>query len=191
MSKVPSVPKVPPIARSAEELLAQLENLMEERAVETLRFREAQPERQERFKIRGGGAPASKAEALAMLDTLRAAQGKVRAAAAGMTKAEAQELLATARGALKALSDAFPGAHVAILFRSGGPFIYPNSVIGDYTKLQVAGSKGKAVWAMGWGPNRSPSYFLWSYDPTRVIEEQPVTSSWLLRIYLVNDAPVA
>ena len=59
-------------------------------------------------------------------------------------------------------------------FHSGGPFLYPSSTSADYASLVAAGSKGRAVWRMGLGPDKHPSYVGISIDPQRIIDSQYV-----------------
>jgi hypothetical protein len=237
-----------PKVESLEAMLGAIERELEVSASATMAWRLAQQKRQIERGIRGGGAPASRAEARALIEFAQKARGTAarmkggggispgfaegivpsRVAAARRAAREAGSLeaaivgggihgtaFATAMEAEKAYAAALADptltpdekkvlvarlgalaaaksneiladARVVILFKSGGPFIYTNSVASDYYRLAAAGSKGKEVWKMGWGPNRSPSYSRCTVDPEKVIITAAVSSSWLLQIWLVE-----
>ena len=99
----------------------------------------------------------------------------------------AAALMEAAASAAAVTNATFPESRVAILFRSGGPFLYLNSVSSDYYRIVGAGSKGKEVWKMGWGPNRSPRYVSYPIIASeKILATQAVSSSWLLQVWLVD-----
>lgn len=76
---------------------------------------------------------------------------------------------------------------LAILFKSGGPFLYPNKGVEAFVTMVAAGSKGKAVWhELGLGPNKHPVYVSWPYTASQVLDMQHATSSWVVAYYLVD-----
>ena len=100
--------------------------------------------------------------------TLESQKDRVRALALQM-----QDVNKTVKGKL------------AILFKSGGPFLYPNSTPSDYSAMVAAGSKGKQVWQLGLGPDKHPTYVKITIDPSDVIDSQFASSSWVVAYYLV------
>jgi hypothetical protein len=83
--------------------------------------------------------------------------------------------------------DSHVAAKLAILFKSGGPFLYPTSTPSDYASIVASGSKGKWVWQKGWGPDRHPTYVHVSVTPDRIIDSQCANSSWVVCFYLVSQ----
>ncbi len=175
--------------KSAEDLLAQIELVIEKRQAETLKsdWQLQQRDRQGKLGIRGGGAPASLSEARGQFDEILRQRGYMAAASGTWSKEQKAAATEEFIAAWKRFETIVGGAKVAILFKSGGPFIYTNSIPQDYARLAAAGSKGKEVWKMGWGPNRSPAYLPIFIPENRVIHTQSVSSSWLLQIWLISD----
>jgi hypothetical protein len=171
-----------PKDQSLEAMLGAIERELKTSAKATLTWRKAQRARQDSIGIRGGGAAATIAQAQAVLATAKAATSRL--AYGGLTIDEARKVSASITAEYARLNELVPEAVVVILFRSGGPFIYPNSAPSDYYRLQQAGSKGKEVHKMGWGPDGHPTYRQYSPDPARVIDTMPVASTWLLQIWL-------
>lgn len=171
-----------PQEQSPEAMLRAIERELEASAKATITWRLAQRERQETIGIRGGGAAGTIAEARRVLSAAKAATSALVTGRPAM--GEARDLAATIKAQYARLNEMVPDAVVVILFRSGGPFIYPNSAPSDYFRLVRAGSKGKEVWKMGWGPDRHPTYNRYSLDQERIIDTEPVSSSWLLQVWL-------
>lgn len=184
---LPEISVHPP--RSAEDLLAQIELVIEKRQAETLKsdWQLQQRDRQGKLGIRGGGAPASLSEARGQFDEILRQRGYLAGGGRDFTKEQKAAATEAFTEAWKRFDAIVGGAKVAILFKSGGPFIYTNSIPQDYARLAAAGSKGREVWKMGWGPNRSPAYLPIFIPENRVIHTQSVSSSWLLQIWLISD----
>src|SRR5271157_2117330 len=174
------------VPQTAAQLKALIERQIEEGIQETIGRKIAQEKRQTTVGIRAGGAPASRAEAADAIDWILRSRRAIEETGARWTAAEQRAAVEAHLEATRVFNERFEGARVAILFRSGGPFVYTSSFPTDYTNLVEAGSKGKWVWQRGWGPNRSPSYSLISIDPRKVLHDAPVASSWLLHVWLVE-----
>lgn len=176
------------LSANPDELLRQVHEILylRQQTTEHKEWLHQQRERQARVGIRGGGAPASREEAAAQMQEIIQQRTGIYLNVPNMTESERKAAAKAALDAAIKFDDTFPNAKVAILFKSGGPFIYPSSVPSQYIALQKAGSKGKCVWhELGWGPNRSPSYLPVVITPDRVLLTEGVTSSWLLQIWLL------
>jgi hypothetical protein len=180
-----------PIAGTAEEIFAQIHETMHIRQANTEAsdWLHAQRERQIQFGIRGGGAPASREETAAQVTEIMRQRSGIRLGIRGANPTETREKIQQYQQAVSDFNawirEAHPDSHVAILFRSGGPFVYTSSIPGDYFQLVDSDSKGKWVWKRGWGPNRSPSYLPVSITEDRVLVTQGVNSSWLVQVWLL------
>ena len=174
-----------PTLLTPESMLAAIEQQLVIQQKLTAPRKLAQGARQERYGIRGGGAPSSKAEAQRMVQAAVSARQAVNVVMAGIDRELARRLLEEAIRANKALNDYLKDARLVILFKSGGPFIYTSSWASDYALVVSAPSKGKWVWQRGWGPDRSPSYSRYAIQPDKVIADEAVSSSWLLHVWLV------
>jgi hypothetical protein len=174
-----------PTLITPESMLAEIERQLEVQQGATAIRKLAQGARQERYGIRGGGAPASKPEARQMIQAAVSARQAAAAVMVGIDLAHARKLLEEAIRANKALNEYLADARLVILFKSGGPFIYTSSLASDYALIVSAPSKGKWVWRRGWGPDRSPSYSSYASQPDKVIADEAVSSTWLLHVWLV------
>lgn len=94
--------------------------------------------------------------------------------------------IAAAVEAVMAARDKYPG-RLAIGFKSGAVCLYDHSDTADYIGFMAAGSKGKWVWARGWGPTGHPSYSRISPDPHKILADAAVASSWCTRAWLIAD----
>jgi hypothetical protein len=143
----------------------------------------AQDERQKTYAIRAGGAPNYMGEARAAVAEAKRAWQK----ALSSTKAERKEAILAAVEAVKHAKEVAPGK-LALAFQDGFVCVYMSSTTADYINIIAAGSKGKWVWARGWAAPGHPSYLqLNSIPPERIIDDQPVQSSWVAHAWLLMD----
>jgi hypothetical protein len=137
--------------------------------------------------MRAGGMPGTASEAQGMMQELMT-QYQSLAGAPGWDHATAKAKITELAENIRQANLSIPGK-LAILFTSGGPFIYPTSNPSTYASMVAAGSKGKEVWRLGFGPDHHPAYTRWPIDPSRIIDQQDASgSSWVISYFLVANA---
>lgn len=119
-------------------------------------------------------ASGNKPQQQTILDKIATATNEIQAAQVQKLAEDIQEVQTAVSGKL------------AILFKSGGPFLYPTMGPESYARMVAAGSKGKAVWALGLGPDKHPTYVKSNIDQKDVIDSQFASSSWVVAYYLVR-----
>lgn len=185
---------------TAESILGQVDTFLKAMQGKTAPSQLAQNRRQLSVGIRGGGAPGTKQEAVSQIreltyqstDALAAMVNDAEARRTGkmtleeykIKHAEQRAIIVAANAEIAALGVAAGiSPRVAILFKSGGPFLYTDSTPLQYDMLVAAGSSGRAVWQIGWGPNRSPTYLPITINAAEIIESKFVASSWVIAFY--------
>jgi hypothetical protein len=168
-------------------ILQNIDSFIERMWQRTTPNMQAQGKRQAMtYGLRAGGAPNIKSEAQGMVRELSGLFSQISHANL-WDKATARQKINELAALMQEANSKIAGRMV-ILFRSGGPFLYPSSTPSDYASMCGAPSKGKWVWARGWGPSNHPSYVHIAIDPARVIDYQACPqSSWPQAYWLLSQ----